>query len=274
MSLARALDRNEDLLLARAVRSANAAEAIVQAVWAELLRVIRVGGPWFVVYLRAQLVLRRLGPLLAARLAEDLATIAAESHDDTAQTLAGEMPERRSHRGEALLALLLIPLADPIVQRLINGRGLGPAGLMSRVAAVVPPDLLAAQVATAVQTGRSEREVASLILPAVQGVQTVARRLVRTEAIRIGHDSQGEVYERLGEAVEGYTVLSVRDEKVRPAHRRRHGWRYYRRPEAWQRGFDQMPRPPFESQRDGFRLAWNCRCYLRPIFGAWWQALS
>ena len=31
-----------------------------------------------------------------------------------------------------------------------------------------------------------------------------------------------------------------------------------------------MPRPPFESPADGNALAWNCRCYLRPVIDGVW----
>lgn len=70
------------------------------------------------------------------------------------------------------------------------------------------------------------------------------------------------------ETLVGWQVISMLDDRVRPKHAERHGRIYYYnpRPERGERGFDDMPNPPYESPNDGGVLAHNCRCVLVPVF--------
>lgn len=61
----------------------------------------------------------------------------------------------------------------------------------------------------------------------------------------------------------GWQVLGILDDRIRPAHRERHKTIYYANPKPGQKGYDEMPNPPYEA--DG-SLAHNCRCVVIPVF--------
>jgi SPP1 gp7 family putative phage head morphogenesis protein len=104
--------------------------------------------------------------------------------------------------------------------------------------------------------------IAREILPAVQNVQASARRIARTESLRVAAAVQMEAHAGLGSLVVGYRINATLDKNTRPEHRARDGTAYYAHPQGDQLGYDQMPRPPQES--DG-SMAWNCRCWLSPL---------
>lgn len=66
----------------------------------------------------------------------------------------------------------------------------------------------------------------------------------------------------------GWQIISMLDNRVRPKHAERHGRVFYYnpRPERGERGMDECPHPPYESDKDGGVWAANCRCVLNPVF--------
>ena len=134
--------------------------------------------------------------------------------------------------------------------------------MLTRVAA---PEVLAPRIASGYAAGKGWREIAEDILPVVDGVRSTARRVARTEGLRIASAVNEEHFEALGsDAIAGYQLLATLDQFSRPWHAARHGQVYYRSPKPGQKGFAQMPRPPEEpadpSERPAGtpRTAWNC----------------
>lgn len=257
-------------LLARADASALAADRAVRRAWARVRAVIEAGGPWVVVYTRAREALRGV-ELAAAEILDDVRAAGA-----SARTLARRRVKRAAARGlledesGATAADPLVPddllpaVEDDLIDRIVYG-----AGWPERIAALTrlaAPDALAARIATGLQAGRTPRQVAADILPVVRGVKASAVRTARTAALHVAHEAELATYEGMGpDFVVGYVVRAVLDAATRPEHRKRDGWEFYRTPKKGQRGFDQMPRPPRESPRDGNRWAFCCRCRLEPI---------
>lgn len=139
---------------------------------------------------------------------------------------------------------------------------------LSRIA---PPHQLAAQVATGMANGQNVRQIAQRLRPALQGVQTSARRVARTEGMRVAHEVQMAAYDQLGDLVIGYQIHATKDGNTRHWHRDRDGTIYYKEPKPGQKGLFQMPRPPMEAPDPAERpantphVAPNCRCYMTPV---------
>jgi len=160
----------------------------------------------------------------------------------------------------------------------------------SKIATTVFPDLSAQQVSLIVANqqipqkiynalkrgGSSPRQIASMI--AIMGNPAERRRLlddyfrrlrnaaytsVRTGMASMAGQVNREVYDSIPADVIGFQVLGILDNRIRPAHRARHGTIYYKVPGVDRPGFEQMPNPPLEA--DG-SYAFNCRCSLIPVF--------
>ncbi len=299
-ALAALADAHQERLLARADRTADAAERAVRAVWLDLLAVIRAGGPWFQVHAAASRVLRSL-PGAAYVAIEDLVEVARDSAKWTAGAVVGKLDEAQRARVFSTKSPTFIPNANPFItesigsntelrafstlletergdpESLLVGLILPPigrddvlrviyaAGWTERLQALTrlaAPEALASRIATLVTAGESIAKIAREIRPLVQGVQASARRVARTAGLWVAHSAELTTYEGLSEIIEGYQVHAVLDHATRPEHRKRDGTKYYRVPKAGQKGFEEMPRPPREA--DG-SWAFNCRCYLSPI---------
>lgn len=124
------------------------------------------------------------------------------------------------------------------------------------------PEVLAEKIATGVLLGKSHQQIMKDVLPAVEGVRTTARRIARTEGMRVMAAVQMDAHEALGDLVIGYRINATLDGNTRPEHRARDGTIYYAEPGPGQLGYDVMPHPPQEA--DG-TMAWNCRCWLSPV---------
>ncbi|VTS03321.1 phage minor head protein [Tuwongella immobilis] len=149
------------------------------------------------------------------------------------------------------------------VARVVYGRN-WPSHFAS-VTGLAAPEAVAASVAVAAQQGLTPAELTRQLRPMLQGVQSAARRVARTELMRVSHHTRLAAYEQLGDLVIGYQIHATHDHRVRPEHLRRDGTIYYKQPTGDQLGIDKMPRPPLEA--DG-TIAFNCRCYLTPVLAS------
>jgi hypothetical protein len=276
-------DERQDLLLARADRTADAAERVVRRVWLDLLAAIREGGAH--VRTRCAAILRQL-PHAAAIVAQDLAGVAQDSARWTARHVAAELTaeqrervlrgrvlptgiypkveslfeDERGQDDPLLVGLILPTLTGDQVNAVLRDHGW--FDRIQKLTRLANPDTLAARIGALMQAGESIQKIAREIRPLVQGVQTSARRVARTAGLFIAHEAELATYEGLAEMIEGYTIHAVRDHATRPEHLKRDGTKYYRNPKPGQRGLDEMPRPPREA--DG-TWAFNCRCWLSPL---------
>lgn len=267
-------DAHQDRLLARADASADAAGAAVLRVWMALLRAIKAGGSWPVVWNAARHALHAL-PAVADSVTADLAAAHRDAATWTAHKLARTLPKyARAHllrrRGlledatgetDLLASLLLPPLDAAAVRRVVFASGW--TQTIRRLTRLAAPDALAARIATAVQQGLSVQRIAKEVRPLVDGVQASARRVARTAGLWVAHEAERDVYRGLeGDLIVGYTVRAVLDHATRPEHRARDGRQFFVRPTAGQRPMSECPHPPREA--DG-SWAFNCRCWLAPI---------
>jgi len=94
------------------------------------------------------------------------------------------------------------------------------------------------------------------VLPLVDGIQASAKRIARTEGMRVAEQMQRKSWAPLGDMLAGAQIIAVLDERTRPEHATRNGTIYYANPKGNQKGMQELPDLPD---------APNCRCMSVPI---------
>lgn len=175
-------------------------------------------------------------------------------------------PPRPLSKGQAASLFQKVLFPSPSEEE-INRTAFGP-GFEERVSALsklAPPDDIANTVAAGFSLGQPPQEVARDLLPVLDGVRASARRTARTLGMQVAHEAQWKAWEGLGDLKIGYQIHATRDQNTRPKHLVRDGQVYYIDPQPGQKGLDEMPRPPLESERDNSQMAPNCRCHLSVV---------
>jgi SPP1 gp7 family putative phage head morphogenesis protein len=258
-------------IFARALDAADRVGLLISRVWRTLISLIRRGrvSP----SIAQQQIMNAVAAMpgqIQEGIAGSLTSIASTTKSKTAK-LVSKLPKKkdpkrpspqlRSQRGSTRAGVLVKAPDRETVSRIVYS-----SGWLKRIAAqskLASPEAIAAIVARGYSEGKNVKQIAADLLPVLQGVQSSARRVARTEGMRIAHEIQFATWEQMGDLVIGYQVHSVHDDHVRPEHKKRDGTIYYKNPKAGQKGIDEMPRPPIEA--DG-SVAHNCRCYLTPVF--------
>ena len=198
---------------------------------------------------------------------------------DLAAPLRGPGLTDASQR-EAIADMLFEPPSEATILRLLN-RGPDPWFVqLDRATRLASPEALAQVIGTQYALGKSQREIAKALLPVVDGVRVSARRIARTEGVRIGHALQMHAHDALGDLVIGYTLRKSIVPDSRPWHIARDGQEYYRHPGPGQKGYYQMPHPPEEPADPHERpagtphTAWNCLLPGSIVQGAFVAALK
>lgn len=281
--LRQSLAHHEDQLLAHANRAANRIDRAVFSIWKRILDVMREGGGYVTVQ-RGVLAAMNDLPRELVGVSHSFVQVLAGSRKNAAKAIAANISPRAARRLlrersliedesagatlNAIVGAILPDIQSSEVYRIVYATD-WPRRIQT-LSRLAPPETIAAQVAQGISQGETPAQVARRIKPVLQGVQSSARRVARTEGIRIAHEAQMSVYEGLGDMIEGYRVNAVpKTEHSRPEHLKRSGTVYYRNPKPGQLGFDKMPRPPLEA--DG-SVAHNCRCWLEPVLAAAYAA--
>lgn len=126
---------------------------------------------------------------------------------------------------EALLGLLFPAPDEDAISRLMGPNWYRQLAQATRLAT---PETLAGIVGAGHAAGKTQQEIARDLLPAVDGFRVSARRIARTEGLRIAHVTQMACHEQLGDLVAGYTIRATRDSHTRPAHLARDGLTWQR----------------------------------------------
>lgn len=104
--------------------------------------------------------------------------------------------------------------------------------------------------------GENLQQLTKRIEPLVGGIKASARRIARTEGMRVAENMQRRSWEPLGDLMVGVQILAVLDERTRPEHATRNGTVYYKHPKPGQKSIAQLPDLPD---------APNCRCMSVPV---------
>lgn len=290
---ARSGTRQVEVVL-RADRATDAVDRAVLRVWRDLLKLAK-DGHWHQAQDQAHQLGRTLPTLIHFELAQELARLARWGRKVSVTNIRRSVPvsalrhlaarrglvHLREAEGEpeitvsytdflapfragldlrsapdslgSLVAILFPPPSEQHVEQIVYA-----SGWERRIGAgtgLAPADRIAQVLGYGLAAGQSQQEIAVRLQPIVQGVQSSARRVARTEALRVAATVQHETDQQLGDLVVGYQIHATLDQNTRPEHAARNGTIYYAHPKAGQPGYDQMPHPPQEA--DG-SMAWNC----------------
>jgi SPP1 gp7 family putative phage head morphogenesis protein len=119
-------------------------------------------------------------------------------------------------------------------------------------------DQIVNQVTTGFSQGEGIADIRKRVEPLVNNVRYRATRIARTESLRVASTMQREAYSKVDDAIIGYKINAVMDERTRPEHAERNGTVY------WKAGYgdgahdiSELPELPD---------APNCRCMATPLF--------
>lgn len=264
--------------LAHADRIADGIDSQVARIWARILRLMAAEPLPLDATARIARCLRDIYAMTLNGLAYGMQDIARTSHSRTVNTLLDDAPQaalaialslqearqltgpqRRQVQAQLFPALSAERTAQIVMQ---PTNGMTWNARIARISGLAPPEQLAALVVQGISQGQTLDRMARMILPSVQNVRTSARRIARTEGMRVAHEARMTAYDGLGDLVIGYQIHATMDWRVRPHHAARNGTVYYKQPKPGQPSVARMPRPPLEE--DG-TVAHNCRCYITPV---------
>ena len=141
-----------------------------------------------------------------------------------------------------------------IVLRPINGKA-WPARVNDLSRLVTDPNGLADQLTKAYASGANLDDLQKMARPFTNNVTASARRIVRTEGLRIAGETGRAQYAKLGKMLQGAQIVATLDENTRSAHAARNGKIYWNVPGKTPT-LAEMPSLPDEP---------NCRCYDKPV---------
>lgn len=241
--------RRQEAAVRRADAAGAAADRAVGGVWRQLLALLRDSdGDPFAAERQARLVFAPLAFRVASALQAGLYELAWWGWQSERAGLEKVLPARylevtalgagrkgmnnpapsiltEAEGGDepsaaALFDLLFPPPTEDEIARLV---GDGWYQALARSTRLATPQKLADIVGAGYAAGKTQKEIARDLLPAVEGVRVSARRVARTEGLRVAHASQMAAHESLGDLVSGYTIHATLDARTRPAHRARDG---------------------------------------------------
>ncbi len=129
---------------------------------------------------------------------------------------------------------------------------------LARLSRLAPPEQMGAVVVSGMAAGKSYTEVTEDLLPLMDNYRASARRVSRTECLRVTNAMQHAAHEELGDMLAGYQIHAVLDEHTRPKHRHRNG-------KTWMKDSGIPMRVALEMEDDVVPDSFNCRCFLSPI---------
>ena len=252
--------------LDRADALAEDVDRVIASAFRQLARLAKAEQPYYMNHHNAAAVFRRLPAAIIAIVAQRLRQLARWGHDSTAR-LAAQMPKkylraavvresdaRLFERVDGTIHpdeeydyyrdLLFPPPPEDFVNNLIFGTGWQQR--IETLTRLQAPSVLAGMVSGGIAEGKTQQEIARDLLPALNGVRSSARRVARTEGIRVLHGAQFAAWEKLGDMVVGYQVHATLDDRTRSWHAARNGQVYYKEPADGEKGLEQMPKPPEE----------------------------
>ena len=249
-------------------RAALAAERSVQQSWQRLLALLAdCPGPG-----QAFAQARELGLLLRLQavqaITHSLGKIAGWSYRGAVRQLTRSVPRaalarvalRRRQVREAITLdfgevehILFPPPGQDLLSQILFGSGWYEH--FQQATKLASPGTVAGIIASGLARGENQQQIARQLLPVVDGVRSTAKRLARTEGMRVAGAAQMAAHQQLGDLVAGYQIHASLDQHTRPEHAHRSGTVYWKNPKPGQLGYDRMPHPPQEA--DG-STAWNC----------------
>ena len=261
-------------LIRRVRRMSATVDRAARDIMAQLSRLARDNGPG-ITHAQGRRILAELPRTLCSILSDHLHDLGQWAHESAKDILAAAQPKAfqedvsEEDAYQRFLDLILPAPPQHVISSIVFGTDwMERIESLSRLAA---PDMLASVVSYGLAQGKTQQEIARDLLPIVGNVRSSARRIARTEGVRVGHEVQMAAWDELGTMVVGYTLHHSANPAQRWWHADRDGRTYWRNPGPGQDGLEKMPRPPMEPEDPSERppgtpqVAPNCLCALTPI---------
>lgn len=191
--------------------------------------------------------------LWADAAAVDSRLMAAIALTPSANGLAESRGSNRSSAFSALLQILTPPDVREVLQIIntpVNGQTWGER-LKTLTSKQVTQRGIANAVAAAYSAGGNVADVAQAVKPLVAGSTVTARRIARTESVRIANELHERSMDEAGDAVIGYTRRATLDSVTQPSHAAANG-RVFKK----------------DQDRESLPSRPNCRCWYDPILSS------
>lgn len=268
--------------LARANSAGDDCDRIVARIWSDLLTAVKAKD-----FRRVADLWRASHARITSELYVSFKGLAVWGYDSAADVVRQTLPKSyaaalpqvtREAAGDEsavpwkmFLQFLFPPPSKQFIDDVVLGsqEGIHWTDRIATLSRLASPETIAAVVSQAYAGGASPPEIAKKLLPVLDNVRSSARRVARTEGLRIAHRAQMACHEQLGDLIAGYQVNSAFGPTARHSHSLRSGTIYWKNPKPGQLGFDVMPHPPVDRgapHDDGPPgvKPW-CRCWLAPV---------
>jgi SPP1 gp7 family putative phage head morphogenesis protein len=124
---------------------------------------------------------------------------------------------------------------------------------------ITNPASVASQIVVSQSSGENVQQLTQRLKDQFSLAASSAKRVARTEAMRVAGVAQHDSFQKLGPLRIGFRHLSVLDQNSRPEHAILNGRVYYDDPGPGEPSVDEMVIPPYAE-----RLP-NCRCSMTPV---------
>lgn len=168
--------------------------------------------------------------------------------------------------------MLIEPIKATVLEKIVLGGAKAIQVMMANVARAINPRKIADILIKGISTGLNRVQIMQELRNELGMTRSEAKRTARTEGARVATESNMAAYEELGDSVTGYMIHATPNPDSRWWHKHRSGTAYYKFPKEGQKGLKQLPHPPMEAEDPNERpegapaTAWNCLCYLQPLF--------
>lgn len=223
---AKYLLRQVDVSL-RAEQASRRAESSVRSVWAKILELLRCGGSHQQCFRDARSLFFQLFHSPIDVISRSLQATHKQARARTvrelkpvAREVAAEPVQESTFPSAVQDLLIQAPSARFILDAVF---GSGWRERFAALSSLASPDAMAQTVSNGLLFGRLPAEIARDLLPMVEQVRSSAKRVARTETLRVAHAAQMQAHEQLGDLVVGYQIHATLDERTRPKHAARSG---------------------------------------------------
>lgn len=268
--ISRRHEQRWDACLSRSERAVRTVRSVVVSAWDQLGVAIRQGVKQGWTYRRARAeaaaAVNAVVPRLIRVFDKSLSAQTSWAHESAVDALYAPLPDDAKSLAESVLweaarprvglrgmRRILPPPSEEEVRKILTARVNGMTWrqrLETLSHQIDDKNGVVDRIATGIAAGRTPKEIRDSIQPLVNGLQTSATRIIRTEMRRVANQMSEGVWARSLRVIVAFRRRSQRDGKVRPEHVIKDGLRY----------LVGQPRPSLPD-------APNCRCYYVPEYG-------
>lgn len=267
-----ALQSHQDLI-------ATDVSSIVDQYWIGLAKAIKSGASQHDLLIASRIAFTKMTEQIQTRFVKKLNLFLDSIHDSAVSSLLNNLPKQTL---DAMVGEVL-PVGQSkkkLKTAIFDSKQVNPGQIIKSVITDTTnlgnPDDITRTINSMRMQGKTTKQIASAIRPQVYGVKSTVNRIVRDSTAFAGTVENLSTWNALPQGmVIGYQVHAVpRTKYSRIEHLQRSGTIYYAEPKADEKGYNDMPQPPYDRVNGQFVLERNCRCWLSPVFSNEFQIIK